>query len=551
MSASFVHSVSAGARVAAMRRCPFVLPILARRTLRTNSFIVLVFSCLLVLSFLKLGSGAGTLPCINGCSAALDNLAVDPPIRHGACVDGVCHCFRGFYGSDCSHGTGDSCVNRKIKSDIKEGEEALSEDDDDNTCDLKTCSSVCAYGGACTSKYECRCYSHWGKGPSNVIDGDSSKRSNATIDDEPKSKHFYRKKCLVEEKVALFAVMKRLGVKIPNGDPCLGRWRNPRGFLMVGCNAEGHVTALDFGRMKLRGTIDPIISKMPFLRDVAMNNNLITGKIPESIGELQELENLLLYKNKLYGTIPSSLSRTHLINLVLYGNRLTGGIPVSFGYLFNTLLMLDVSFNRLNGEIPSSIWRMDQLQTMYINHNQLHGIIPKGVEQWSNIKNLRYEENKFDNDVKNVGNNEVFADQTHFDATEEWKKEWNSGIRYNRNRQRVFEQMDKKKDEEETKREYTKELSEKAEKKARGKAWLKKNGPKPSESSGSDEGGVDVADLMKNSGAESSSGPSGPAQPNEAEGSKEKAENTEPPEGMEIKHRQPTDTPVADERGVF
>ena len=183
MSASFVHSVSAGARVAAMRRCPFVLPILARRTLRTNSFIVLVFSCLLVLSFLKLGSGAGTLPCINGCSAALDNLAVDPPIRHGACVDGVCHCFRGFYGSDCSHGTGDSGVNRKIKSDIKEGEEALSEDDDDNTCDLKTCSSVCAYGGACTSKYECRCYSHWGKGQSNVIDGDSSKRSNATIDD--------------------------------------------------------------------------------------------------------------------------------------------------------------------------------------------------------------------------------------------------------------------------------------------------------------------------------------------------------------------------------
>ena len=40
--------------------------------------------------------------------------------------------------------------------------------------------------------------------------------------------------------------------------------------------------------------------------------------------------------------------------------------------------MVDVSFNKLDGTIPSSIWRMKNLETFYINHNHLHGIIPKG-----------------------------------------------------------------------------------------------------------------------------------------------------------------------------
>ena len=126
---------------------------------------------------------------------------------------------------------------------------------------------------------------------------------------------------------------------------------------------------------------------------------------------------LLLYRNNLVGKIPD-LSKTRLINLVVYGNFLTGGIPKSLTYLDETLLMVDVSFNKLDGTIPSTIWRMKNLETFYINHNHLHGIIPKGVDQWCRIKHMRYEENMFDNKVKN--NNDVWSDRTHDDRTEEW-----------------------------------------------------------------------------------------------------------------------------------
>ena len=262
--------------------------------------------------------------------------------------------------------------------------------------------------------------------------------------------------------------MRSLGVPPQRGDPCDNQWRNPRGFLMVSCNPAGHVVGLDFGRMNLRGTISPSIAGLTHLRDFAINNNLIRGVIPTQIGSLKELEMLLLYKNNLVGKIPD-LSKTRLINLVVYGNFLTGGIPKSLTYLDETLLMVDVSFNKLDGTIPSTIWRMKNLETFYINHNHLHGIIPKGVDQWCRIKHMRYEENMFDNKVKNIGNNDVWSDRTHDDRTEEWADEWKNGLVYDkRNRQVVWEQRAKKKAEEKVKLKVLSEKAKAAESKKKG-----------------------------------------------------------------------------------
>jgi len=73
---------------------------------------------------------------------------------------------------------------------------------------------------------------------------------------------------------------------------------------------------------------------------------------------------------------------------------------------------------------------------------------------------MRFEENDFGNEVKNVGNNEVFSDQTHFDRTEEWRKDWDLGLAYKRrNRELVFEQREKKVTEEGDKADKLMELT--------------------------------------------------------------------------------------------
>ena len=51
-------------------------------------------------------------------------------------------------------------------------------------------------------------------------------------------------------------------------------------------------------------------------------------------------------------------------------NLLTGIIPPILGYCQN-LTYLDVSFNNLIGDIPSSIGDLKQLQTLHLNANQL------------------------------------------------------------------------------------------------------------------------------------------------------------------------------------
>ena len=483
--------------------------------------------CFLIAASVDTVFATKKLHCPNECSNSLDNTTSVPNVKRGVCVNGVCHCYNGFSGPDCSFGPGpDNKDNFPIKD--KAILKILAEEDD-NTCDYDSCYSTCAYGGACISKHTCKCFDKWGKGPSDVLlskpniveKNDSSSNSS----DPTKTKVMYRKPLVPKERVYLLAVMRSLGVPPRRGDPCDNQWRNPRGFLMVSCNPAGHVVGLDFGRMNLRGTISPSIAGLTHLRDFAINNNLIRGTIPTQIGSLKELEMLLLYKNNLVGKIPD-LSKTRLINLVVYGNFLTGGIPKSLAYLDETLLMVDVSFNKLDGTIPSSIWRMKNLETFYINHNHLHGIIPKGVDQWCRIKHMRYEENMFDNKVKNIGNNDVWSDRTHDDRTEEWADEYKNGLVYDkRNRQVVWEQRAKKKAEEKAKVKVMRDKAKAAESKKKGDKLIEDKFKDPE---AKEEG----------SGAESEGGAEG------KDGASEAASAT----GMKIKDQQPSESDISDDR---
>ena len=88
------------------------------------------------------------------------------------------------------------------------------------------------------------------------------------------------------------------------------------------------------------------------LRSIDLSSNLLTGDIPEEIGNLIALVSLNLSSNNLTGKITSEIGRlTSLEFLDLSRNNFSGLIPPSLAQIYR-LSMLNVSDNNLSGKIP-------------------------------------------------------------------------------------------------------------------------------------------------------------------------------------------------------
>ncbi|KAG9441511.1 hypothetical protein H6P81_017365 [Aristolochia fimbriata] len=93
---------------------------------------------------------------------------------------------------------------------------------------------------------------------------------------------------------------------------------------------------------------------------------------------LRLMRGIDLSSNRLSGDIPSELGDLKDIrSLNLSGNILTGVIPSSFQKLVN-LESLDVSFNHLTGRIPAELSQLPFLSTFIVAYNNLSGQIPTG-----------------------------------------------------------------------------------------------------------------------------------------------------------------------------
>ncbi|CAI8587051.1 unnamed protein product [Vicia faba] len=99
-----------------------------------------------------------------------------------------------------------------------------------------------------------------------------------------------------------------------------------------------------------------------------------------------------LSRNKFEGEIPIVIGELHtLIGLNLSHNRLSGNIPQSMGNL-TSLEWLDLSSNMLTGIIPSDLTYLNFLEVLDLSNNHLLGEIPQG-KQFNTFSNDSYEGN--------------------------------------------------------------------------------------------------------------------------------------------------------------
>ena len=188
------------------------------------------------------------------------------------------------------------------------------------------------------------------------------------------------------------------------GNSSIGEWYG------VTTNDDGRVTELRLHQNNLSGQIPAALGNLSNLEVLLLLDNGLTGPIPPALGSLSNVRIFYLYQNQLMGDLPSSLGnlsnlerfsvRDNLLSgeipswlgnltkldwLRLDGNDFTGPIPPALGRLSN-LTRLILGGNRLTGSVPSWLGGMGSLELLALNDNQLTGEIPAEL---GNLVNLQ------------------------------------------------------------------------------------------------------------------------------------------------------------------
>ena len=176
------------------------------------------------------------------------------------------------------------------------------------------------------------------------------------------------------------------------------QWNDKRELLYRGNNlsgsippAIGNLSNLDqliLSDNNLSGSIPPEIGTLTNLNTLNLSGNALTGSIPPAIGNLSNLDWLILSDNNLSGSIPPEIGTlTNLNGLFLFDNTLSGSIPPEIGTLTN-LNTLNLSGNALTGSIPPEIGTLTNLNGLVLFDNTLSGSIPPEIGTLTNLNTL-------------------------------------------------------------------------------------------------------------------------------------------------------------------
>ncbi|CAI8595447.1 unnamed protein product [Vicia faba] len=190
------------------------------------------------------------------------------------------------------------------------------------------------------------------------------------------------------------------------------------------------VTSVTLYNLNLSGSLSPTVCNLPWLTELNVSKNFISGPIHEAffvncdklevldlctnrfhgafltlVWKMKTLRKLYLCENYMYGEIPQDIGElASLEELVIYSNNVTGTIPSSISKL-KKLRVIRAGLNGLSGKLPSEISECERLETLGLAQNQLTGSIPKELQKLQSLTNLILWQNSFSGELPlEIGN---------------------------------------------------------------------------------------------------------------------------------------------------
>ncbi|KAL4366039.1 receptor-like protein 9a [Arachis hypogaea] len=197
------------------------------------------------------------------------------------------------------------------------------------------------------------------------------------------------------------------------------------GNRLTGAIPEGllnsrRLLAIDLSDNNFMGTIPESIYDSESLTLLLLGKNQLQGNLSSQICELRNLQVLDLSENSLTGSIPSCLENLRFagrmqflnfpnidfISLIplnseydMFGFAMYAGytyVQVTFkgrpllfhGNIVELISLLDLSSNRLTGEIPHQLGDLSGLIALNLSHNRLSGLIPESFHKMQSMESL-------------------------------------------------------------------------------------------------------------------------------------------------------------------
>ncbi|CAI9294922.1 unnamed protein product [Lactuca saligna] len=163
---------------------------------------------------------------------------------------------------------------------------------------------------------------------------------------------------------------------------------NPKNLTVLcltNCSFSGHIpgslsnmtqlTKLALGGNKFAGFVPSLVSLSKLVALELSDSRFDKGVLPNWLGMMAELNELVAYDMDIIGEIPAFLANlTKLSNVAIGRNSFTGHIP---SWLFNLtqLSFIDLQRNQLQGPISSSFSNLKSLQLLDFEYNNFSGSV--------------------------------------------------------------------------------------------------------------------------------------------------------------------------------
>ncbi|CAL0316013.1 unnamed protein product [Lupinus luteus] len=180
-----------------------------------------------------------------------------------------------------------------------------------------------------------------------------------------------------------------------------------------------HLNWLVLSNNNLSGIIPQSIGELVHLLKLDLSNNHLSGTIPQSLGKLSDLKTLIISRNKLHGNIPNNFDKlVGLTVLDLSSNILDGIISVGneWSSIMPHLLLLNLSYNHINGSLPKNIGNiMPNLEHLFLGSNLINGSIPNSLCQ-TELSILDLSKNKLSGEIPNCWRDTVFWEEINLSS---------------------------------------------------------------------------------------------------------------------------------------